>query len=150
MTAVEIQENSDVTYRLSDSGRPRELHLDHGFTVADLKPYSVNNATVPIAPGRDRLTTCRYFTIERWRIREALEFTPGTDFYHLIVVLDGDGTLAEQPTRQGHVWFVPAASDAVPLDAPGRHRARGVHELSRHHGLYDDVKRSTPSSHCCR
>ena len=115
VTAVEIQENSDITYRLYDYGRPRELHLDHGFTVADLEPYAVSNETVPIAPGRDRLTTCRYFTIERWRVREALEFTPGAGLYHLIVVLDGGGTLAGQPTGRGHVWFVPAASEGFRL-----------------------------------
>ena len=119
VTAVEVQENSDITYRLYDYGRPRELHLDHGFTVADLKPYGVNNAIVPIAPDRDRLTRCRYFTLERWRIRDALDFTPPAASYHLIIVLDGAGTLAEQSTERGHVWFVPAASDAFQLTLPG-------------------------------
>ncbi len=33
-TIIEIQQNSDVTYRLYDYGRPRELHLDDGITVA--------------------------------------------------------------------------------------------------------------------
>jgi len=32
----EIQQNSDVTYRLYDYGRPRELHLDQSLQVADL------------------------------------------------------------------------------------------------------------------
>nr|MCU0256293.1 class I mannose-6-phosphate isomerase [Vicinamibacterales bacterium] len=33
LTLVEVQEPSDVTYRLYDYGRPRELHLEHGLTV---------------------------------------------------------------------------------------------------------------------
>jgi mannose-6-phosphate isomerase len=119
VTAVEIQENSDITYRLYDYGRPRELHLDHGFTVADLEPYSVNNESVAIEPGRDRLSACRYFTIERWRIRDGIEFTPGAGMYHLIIVLDGSGTLGGEATHKGHVWFVPAASDAFTLTLPG-------------------------------
>lgn len=34
ITLVEIQQNSDVTYRLYDYGRPRELHLDKGVGIA--------------------------------------------------------------------------------------------------------------------
>lgn len=31
---IEIQQNSDITYRLFDYGRPRELHLEQGIAVA--------------------------------------------------------------------------------------------------------------------
>lgn len=31
---IEVQQNSDITYRLYDYGRPRELHLDEGLAVA--------------------------------------------------------------------------------------------------------------------
>ena len=36
---VEMQQNQDVTYRLYDYGRPRELHLDDALSVAHLAPY---------------------------------------------------------------------------------------------------------------
>lgn len=36
---IEIQQNSDVTYRLYDYGRPRELHLDKGIEVASGEQY---------------------------------------------------------------------------------------------------------------
>lgn len=39
LTLVEVQQNSDVTYRLFDYGRPRELHLDEGVAVASGEPY---------------------------------------------------------------------------------------------------------------
>ena len=39
LTLVEVQQNSDITYRLYDYGRPRELHLDEGLTVAKGEPY---------------------------------------------------------------------------------------------------------------
>ena len=130
VTAVEIQENSDITYRLYDYGRPRELHLDHGFTVADLKPYAVSNETVPIAPGRDRLTTCRYFTIERWRIRDALEFTPGAaGLYHLIVVLDGAWHARGTADRPRPRLVRSCSVRRIPVDASRRHRARRIYEL---------------------
>ncbi|WP_375289127.1 class I mannose-6-phosphate isomerase [Qipengyuania sp.] len=39
LTLVEVQQNSDITYRLYDYGRPRELHLDDGLKVAKGEPY---------------------------------------------------------------------------------------------------------------
>lgn len=36
---VEVQQNSDITYRLYDYGRPRALHLEAGLAVADHGPY---------------------------------------------------------------------------------------------------------------
>lgn len=36
---IEVQQNSDITYRLYDYGRPRELHLEAGMAVADGSPY---------------------------------------------------------------------------------------------------------------
>ena len=39
LTLVEVQQNSDITYRLFDYGRPRELHLDEGIRVAKGAPY---------------------------------------------------------------------------------------------------------------
>lgn len=36
---VEVQQNADITYRLYDYGRPRELHLDKGVGVARAMPY---------------------------------------------------------------------------------------------------------------
>ncbi len=39
ISLLEFQQNSDVTYRLYDYGRPRELHLDEAVSVARAAPY---------------------------------------------------------------------------------------------------------------
>ena len=39
ISLLEVQQNSDVTYRLYDYGRPRELHLEDGVSVANLDAY---------------------------------------------------------------------------------------------------------------
>jgi mannose-6-phosphate isomerase len=39
ISLLEFQQNSDVTYRLYDYGRPRELHLDDGIAVAAPRPF---------------------------------------------------------------------------------------------------------------
>ncbi len=40
LSLVEVQQNSDTTFRLYDYGRPRELHLDRALAVADAGPYN--------------------------------------------------------------------------------------------------------------
>lgn len=40
VSLVEVQQNSDVTYRLYDYGRPRELHLEDGVAVSRAEPYA--------------------------------------------------------------------------------------------------------------
>lgn len=40
ISLIEVQQNSDITYRLYDYGRPRELHLDEGVAVAKAAAYS--------------------------------------------------------------------------------------------------------------
>jgi len=40
ISLIEVQQNSDITYRLYDYGRPRELHLDEGMAVAKGEPYA--------------------------------------------------------------------------------------------------------------
>ncbi len=39
ISLVEIQQNSDITYRLYDYGRPRELHLEEAIAIADCGPH---------------------------------------------------------------------------------------------------------------
>ena len=39
LSLIEVQQNSDITYRLYDYGRPRELHLDEGIAVAKGGPH---------------------------------------------------------------------------------------------------------------
>lgn len=50
LSLLEFQQNADVTYRLYDYGRPRELHLDDGLAVANPKPYPMQYAR-HVSPG---------------------------------------------------------------------------------------------------
>lgn len=40
ISLIEVQQYADITYRLYDYGRPRELHLDDGVAVSDARPYA--------------------------------------------------------------------------------------------------------------
>jgi mannose-6-phosphate isomerase len=51
VSLIEVQQNSDVTYRLYDYGRPRELHLDQGIAVARGEPYDRSRWHRRVGPG---------------------------------------------------------------------------------------------------
>jgi len=114
-TIVEVQENSDITYRLFDYGRPRALHLDHGFAVATLDTYTVQNDRSVLAPGRTRLTKCAYFTLEQWDAGGALDMRPAP-YFHLVIVTAGEGRIAGQQTGRGDVWFAPASTERTTIE----------------------------------
>lgn len=52
ITLAEIQQNADVTYRLYDYGRPRDLHLDDGVAVSRLTPYERAPIEAPLGQAR--------------------------------------------------------------------------------------------------
>ncbi|WP_279349497.1 class I mannose-6-phosphate isomerase [Erythrobacter litoralis] len=54
LTLLEIQQNTDITYRLYDYGRPRELHLDEALAVAKTGPHPAENWQ-QIDPDRSKL-----------------------------------------------------------------------------------------------
>lgn len=64
LSLFEIQQNVDLTYRLYDYGRPRELHLDDGIAAAVAAPF-VRAARSPTGPTREVLAASDKFVIER-------------------------------------------------------------------------------------
>ena len=67
ISLVEIQQNADITYRLYDYGRPRELHLDLAVDAALAGPYRVGNQPRILAAGRSLVVNGARFQVERWR-----------------------------------------------------------------------------------
>jgi len=65
VSLVEIQQNSDITYRLYDYGRGRELHLDAGIAVARGEPHDPACRKHLPASGTVELARGRYFTAHR-------------------------------------------------------------------------------------
>jgi len=66
ITLIEVQQNSETTYRLYDYGRPRELHLDEGVAVSDAKPFEPLPVPGTVAEGRTILVEGPKFVLERW------------------------------------------------------------------------------------
>ena len=116
----EVQQNSDITYRLFDYGRPRELHLDRGIAAANLDAWRHPGACVAedLADGWKRLAACPYFVADAREVAGALSYRPDPERFELLICLEGAGQLNGQPFAAGDVWLIPNASEAIDLQAP--------------------------------
>ena len=108
LALCEIQQYSDVTYRLYDYGRPRELHLDRGVEVSVAGPY-----VAPAAPGDGLIARCPYFAVEELRVGGGVEIAPKQDRFELFIALEGDGEIGEERFAAAQVWQ--AAEGARPF-----------------------------------
>lgn len=110
LALVEIQQYSDVTYRLYDYGRDRPLHLDKSMDVATPGPH----------PGKSTadgavIASCEYFTVEKFAWPASFEYQPDPNRFQLLIVMNGHGTIGGEPYRAGECWFIPAGSDPFTL-----------------------------------
>jgi mannose-6-phosphate isomerase len=116
LTICEVQQNSDITYRLYDYGRPRELHLEHGSAVSDLGPYLHHSDRRELDAGRCLLVESQYFRMEHLHQRNNRFTIPGRlSHYCLLTSLSGDGTIAGERFAKGQVWMIPAGAGPVEL-----------------------------------
>lgn len=101
ISLIEVQQNSDITYRLYDYGRPRELHLDQALAVARREPYA-KRARDGVHPWDERtLHEGRHFRIDR------IDGAPGEQTrarYRgrlLLIPIEGDYSVAGEPVPAG-------------------------------------------------
>ena len=123
LTLIEIQQNLDLTYRLYDYGRPRELHLEEGAAVSRLVPF----APPPSPEAANLLAEGPKFVVERLDAGEVSRQlgTVGA----VLVTVAGHGTLDGLEFSAGECWqlsgdcAISAASGADLLLAyPGHQR----------------------------
>ena len=135
---AEIQESSNLTYRLYDydrldkNGNKRELHVEKGLRVANLRA-----ATEPRQPLRvlkyrrgctsELLCRCEYFEVHRLltnteRCREMVSYQADSSSFRVLLCIDGCGSIRIgeeiQEFYKGDCIFVPANS--VPMKIHGR------------------------------
>jgi mannose-6-phosphate isomerase len=92
----EVQQTSDITYRLYDwdrvdekTGKPREMHLDDGLACSNFAMGPCDPVTPEKDGERDRLVACRYFTLHHRRVAKRFHVgAPGR--CTVLVVLEAD------------------------------------------------------------
>jgi len=99
LALCEVQQHSDLTYRLYDYGRPRELHLEKAVQVARTDATDPKPVALPI--------DCPYFHTELARVQMAITYPPTPDRFHVLVFLSGEGTIGDQRFLEGEAWLVP-------------------------------------------
>ena len=130
----EIQQSSDLTYRLYDynrrgsDGELRELHLDKGLEVATLRAeQNVKVSPEPLSDTVTQLVHSDYFVMERWEVTETVRSATVPTSLEIFVLLNGEITL----TSMGETYSL-EKSDAVVLPALlGPYQLSGKGELLR-------------------
>ena len=118
LVLCEIQQFSDVTYRLFDYRREpeRPLHLDEALNVARLVPGDGRRHAVPIGEGRELLAECEYFRTERLNIEGSAECSRSAQ-PAIYVAIAGEGTIAGEPFRAGEAWLAPAGTPEFTIES---------------------------------
>ncbi len=111
---AEIQQNCDLTYRLWDYGRPRQLHTVKACDVArPFAPAEIEAMRFERTGGKAEsglLAACRYFTVRLAIGGDA--FRADDTSFHSVLCFEGEGSLTwsggEVPLRAGDSLFIPA------------------------------------------
>jgi len=115
LTVIEVQQNSETTYRLYDYGSDRELHLDDGVAVAHLDPYRPITSPGAVQPGRTILVEGPKFVLERWSAGEhGVDLAPGRTGW--LVPITGATRVAGLGVDAGQCATVTGAETVVLAD----------------------------------
>ncbi|GGN03327.1 mannose-6-phosphate isomerase [Thermus composti] len=107
----EVQTPSDLTYRLYDYGRPRELHLEKALEVAILKPTPIPPVAPKPVPGGERLLETPYFRLYRYPLRGSLSLRPERPL--LLTLLEGEAFLGGEALRPPATFLLEAGEEAL-------------------------------------
>lgn len=131
---AEIQENSNLTYRVYDYGRKdkngkeRELHIAKALDVMHCKPAGKGKTVEEeISGGCRRLASCPYFTVDRAFLREGEKLikSVGKESFLSAILLNGQGKVQEEAggrelsAEKGNSFFIPAGSGDVSFFGEG-------------------------------
>ena len=134
---AEIQENSNLTYRLYDYGRTdkygrtRELHVDKALAVMRMKSSVAPRQPMRLLKYRsgyasELLVRCKYFQVERMLLntegRKLAEFKTEDNSFHVLLCVGGCGNISGMNFSlnffKGDCIFIPA--DSIPLKLHGK------------------------------
>jgi mannose-6-phosphate isomerase len=107
----EIQQNSDVTYRLWDYGRPRPIHVEQAVPISDLTVHPGASQPTAIGKGHDALVWSKHFVTEMVRLAAGEEFTPSPEKCQLWICTAGAASIGAESVHAGEVWLLPETGE---------------------------------------
>ena len=135
---AEIQESSNLTYRLYDyerverNGKQRELHVEKALQVTHMESSAVPRQPMRLLRYRkgcasELLTRCKYFQVERLLLNTDMyqlpvDYKTGSNSFHALLCTEGTGLLSGENFTlnfmKGDCAFIPAES--IPLKLNGQ------------------------------
>ncbi len=125
---AEIQQNSNITYRVYDynrigkDGKPRDLHINDALNVIVNRNeeeinqirYSNGNA------DESTLANCEYFKVDRFKITDSVKFNADKTSFNSVLCLDGNGKITYNGEsfviNKGDSYFIPAGLGEYSLE----------------------------------
>ena len=121
---AEIQQNSNITYRVYDynrvgaDGKLRELHVDDALAVID-KIEDPSAVCAEADETKNMIAKCGYFTVYHFENKAFTMEATEDSFIHLLC-LDGNAEIAyeggKMPIAKGESVFVPAGFGTISVD----------------------------------
>ena len=142
LVLCEIQQLSDITYRVFDynrrdaQGRTRELHIakalevlrypgtasitDHGTAGGKIEPVRMQRGGL----AQTYFAACPYFATEKWDFAEPLDRNTSPEHFDILIFVEGSGEIHWREERAEYspsqVWIFPAALGAYRLAPDSR------------------------------
>lgn len=121
---AEIQQNSNVTYRVYDYGRvgndgkKRELHIEKAVDVTNRVPIQKDAGCYP------HIADCDYFTVDKLnldgRTMKKMEGIVSEESFVSILILDGEGSVSDADEKldfgKGDSFFLPAGAGSYTVE----------------------------------
>lgn len=124
---AEIQQTSDITYRIFDynrpglDGKPRQLHTQEAkdaidYTVSpDYRTHYVSRPDAEVG-----LVRCRYFTTSLYELdTPAVKSLAGCGDFLIVIGLEGEGKVGEMSIRPGEAILVPSSEESITFTPSG-------------------------------
>ena len=126
---AEIQQNSNVTYRLYDydrrdkNGNARELHIDKGVMASVTK--KLPEKAIPLCSDGTRLiASCEYFNVRELTVEGMAQMECTTKSYQALVCVDGslefESNYDKEMINAGQTVFLPAGHGKYTLKGNGK------------------------------
>ena len=114
----EIQQNSDITYRVYDWGRmgkdgkPRQMHVDKSIDVTKADNRPELNSTSNFAVGAKNIVESEYFKTDKIVVKEEYKDESSKDTFYIMNVVSGSGAVVHDGNRYelelGDSFIIPA------------------------------------------
>ena len=118
---AEIQQTSDITYRVYDYGRrdanghARELHVEQAKDAIDYHVYHDYRTTYDKSQQSAELVSCPYFTVRREIITEHANINYRRDSFIIVMCLEGEVRVNGIQAKRGETLLVPACNNILDI-----------------------------------